>query len=334
MLLFHFQQFANSMPQRCPDVPARKELSFHRFKSPGQLELDLKKQEVEKKQKEVLLLTEKYEKLSNDYRPNMFRDTSKSLCSNCHTRGHDRKKCRLEQCESAQICGEIDKHSNEKKELTDLAKKKQQAENELKMLKTELDVKDKIIKEVACSFEAKIHDALINTNPDRYLTTNGRPKEGIIKADTYIIRKYYDGKVPQDIEEESNMWQTIIKSYEERMNVKPPKNSVQRELERRGGIRWPSQTDSQTPSLQAQDVSHPVPPYNYWAYGQNYMYAYPGYVGYHAGVMQRPFMAPSATITSPQQALPSTPAVPVVSPPLPDAEEDAEGPPLPESRLF
>ena len=91
---------------------ARKELGFL-YKSPAQIEIDLKTQEVEKKKKEVSFLSEKYNNLSKEYQPRMFRDASKSICGNCHLRGHDKKRCPGVKCDSELICGEIDKHPSE-----------------------------------------------------------------------------------------------------------------------------------------------------------------------------------------------------------------------------
>lgn len=263
----------------------------------------------------------------------MFRDTSKSICGNCHTRGHDKKRCSAETCESAVICGEIDKHPSEKKELSELAKKKQAVEIELKTLKTELEVKNKVKSEVQNSFESKIHDELINSNPGKYLTEQGKPKEGIIKADTYILKRYYQGNFPQDLRMESQIWKTVISSYEEKMNINPPKNCVQRELERRGGIRWPNKhgqsetkADNNPIGSEHQQFQQSFP-LNYWAYGQNYTYAYPaGYMGYQAG-MVRHFTPQSSTLSSPvQQGL--VMMNPVASPPPPP--DDTELPPLPD----
>ena len=325
---------------------ARKELGF-RYKSPAQTEIDLKTQEVEKKKKEVSFLSEKYNNLSKEYQPRMFRDTSKSICGNCHLRGHDKKRCPGEKFDRALICGEIDKHPSEKKELSEIGKKKQAAEIELKTLKTELEIKTRILNEVQCSFETKIHDQLIDSDPDRYLTALAKPKEGLVKADTYILKRYYQGKVPENLKEESQIWKTIITSYEEKMKIRPPKlNCVQRELERRGGIPWPQQQDqnanqntadscTSTGQEYQQECQFRQPfPYNYLAYGQNYMYAYPGYMGYNSGIAQRQYgVPPSATITSPHQATPFMPMMsPMASPPPPpdEAGEDTELPPLPD----
>ncbi|MCG8046962.1 MAG: hypothetical protein N0E59_23025 [Candidatus Thiodiazotropha taylori] len=150
-------------------------------------------------------------------------------------------------CESAAVCGQLDKHPAEKKELQELGKRKQKAEVELKALRSELSVKETVSKDLSKSFEARIHDVLIRTNLGKYLTANNKPKEGIILADSYILKKYYSNKMPDDLESESEIWQTIIKSHEDNFQAKLPKNSVIKELENRG-VNWPTSPESQTSS--------------------------------------------------------------------------------------
>lgn len=82
---------------------------------------------------------------------------------------------------------------------------------------------------------------LIRTNPNKYLTESCRPKEGVVLADTYILKKYYGGRVPdvETLETESEIFQTIINSHEaEKMTIRP-KNRVIKEMETRG-IKWPN----------------------------------------------------------------------------------------------
>lgn len=139
-------------------------------------------------------------------------------------------------CESAAICGILDKHPNEKKELLELSKLKAKAECELKTLSNELAVKKKTATEVKKSFEMKIHDILIKSNPGKYLTAMRRPKEGVILADTYVLKKYYGSSNPSkaELEKDSDIFKTVIDSYEEKLKKSPPKNCVQMQLAMQG----------------------------------------------------------------------------------------------------
>ena len=105
-------------------------------------------------------------------------------------------RCHMPECSSASICGQLDRHGNEKKEVQELGKRKLKAEGELKALKADLSVKQTLSKNVSQSFEARIHDALIRTNPGKYLTENNRPKEGVILADTYILKNTMEVEFP------------------------------------------------------------------------------------------------------------------------------------------
>lgn len=73
----------------------------------------------------------------------------------------------MPECTSASICGQIERHSGEKKELQEIAKRKLKAEGELKVLKSDLSIKTTLSKNVSQSFEARIHDVLIRTNPNK-----------------------------------------------------------------------------------------------------------------------------------------------------------------------
>ena len=104
-----------------------------------------------------------------------------------------------------------------------LRKRNMGIEGELKALTSELKVKEKVSSNIEQSFEAKIQDNLIRTNPNKYLTDQRRPKLGIILADSYIIKKYYDKQNPYKakLERDSDIFQTVIKSFEEKRNVVP-----------------------------------------------------------------------------------------------------------------
>ena len=157
----------------------------------------------------------------------------------------------MPECSSASICGQLDRHGNEKKEVQELGKRKLKAEVELKALKADLSVKQTLSKNVSQSFEARIHDALIRTNLGKCLTENNRPKEGVILAYTYILKKYYGGRIPDaaSLELENEIFQTVIQSHEEKQLTTRSKNNVIKELENRG-IKWPNVSHDTQQALQ------------------------------------------------------------------------------------
>ena len=214
----------------------------------------------------------------------------------------------MQPCESAGMCGIVDRHPDEKKQLSELGKKKQKLDGEIKAITSDLKIKEKISKDHNQSFESKIHDILIKTNPQKYLTVNRRPKEGIILADTYVIKKYYGGKNPTKdaLENDSDIFQTIIESHESKIGTTTPKNSVMKQLEDQG-IQWPRQAAASSVSA--------------FGFPQNYMnwqmapVLPPGYVG---------------PIASPPPPYPMEP----YQPPLPQTADDGtERPPLPAEEM-
>ena len=110
-------------------------------------------------------------------------------------------------CESAAVCGQLDKHPTEK-ELQELGKKKQKAKGGLKIRIIRKRNCKIFRKETVKSFEACIHDILIRINANKYLTGNNKSQERIILAD--ILKRYYNNKVPDSAERKRDIWQTII----------------------------------------------------------------------------------------------------------------------------
>ncbi|XP_045207107.1 uncharacterized protein LOC123559398 [Mercenaria mercenaria] len=272
------------------------------YRSPIELELSLKRQLLSQKEKEFMLAQSKYDAVSNEYVVKGYQDTSKTVCTRCHLRlGHTRNRCHMDECTTARNCGNIDRHAAEKRELTELGKQKQKLEGELNALKSELQIKEALNNDVMTSFEAKIHDILIRTNPEKYLSENRRPKEGVILADSYILKKFYGNSAVDKatMERDCDIFQTIIQSHEEKMNVKRPKNSVVNELERRE-ISWPGSTNVNEQSMQTLHQGY--------YYGPSYPMA-PWFAAFQSGC---------TAMTSPMHpSVSASIAPPVASPPLP-----------------
>ena len=186
----------------------------------------------------------------------------------------------MQECSSASICGNLDRHADEKKEVQELGKRKLKAEGGLKALKADLSIKQTLSKNVSQSFEARIHDALIRTNPQKYLTENNRPKEGVILADTYILKKYYGGRIPdnESVDAESELFQTIIQSHEEKTMTTRPKNSVINELQIRG-ITWPAHNTPPEPYPGYQFYNPAVWSQQPAGFGQQFMFRMPTAAG-------------------------------------------------------
>jgi hypothetical protein len=202
------------------------------YQSPLEIDIELKQNELRAKEMEFEEYKRKYEQLDNEYNPKVPRATGK-LCHKCHTRdGHTRSRCKNEPCTNVVICGELDVHPESKKELVELASLKNKADGELKKFKSEVEVKQKIKNQMLMTFENKIHEQLIRTNPEKYLIGGvGQAKKRVLDADKAILRKYYNGKAPEHLDVASITWQALIDAEMEKWNVgqrkpQPPRNPV------------------------------------------------------------------------------------------------------------
>lgn len=94
------------------------------------------------------------EKISN---PGLKPDKTKGQCSQCHMRvGHTKRHCNYGNygpCESLQICGDIDKHENEKELVLEAAQNVKSINVTLKNLKQNLSTKKQTwVKRFFCVF--------------------------------------------------------------------------------------------------------------------------------------------------------------------------------------
>ena len=92
--------------------------------------------------------------------------------------------------------------------------------------KVSLESESKKIRETIAStvktFPQAVKTALINSNKKEYLTIHeGKfvPLTTRINRDISILQKYYNGKIPSDIEQESSLFPTIIAEANKRFQV-------------------------------------------------------------------------------------------------------------------
>ena len=63
------------------------------YRSPVEIEIDLKQKEIVSKEKEVNILFKKYDSKVSEYNPNIYTDTSNTFCTKCHLRmGHTKNR--------------------------------------------------------------------------------------------------------------------------------------------------------------------------------------------------------------------------------------------------
>ena len=140
-------------------------------------------------------------------------DTIAITCGRCHQGNHTKRRCVDPPCTTSISCGKIRFHKSELKELElkkaqlkKLIRDKSSLESECKK------VRDTITATVK-SFPQAVKTALINSNKKEYLAIHdGKfvPLTTKINRDISILQKYYNGKIPDDIESESSMFPAII----------------------------------------------------------------------------------------------------------------------------
>ena len=142
-------------------------------------------------------------------------------CGQCH-QGNHTKRCVDPPCTTSISCGKIRFH---KSELKVVENKKVQ----LKKLicdKVSLESESMKIRETIASivkmFPQAVKTALINSNKKEYVTIHeGKfvPLTTRINRDISILQKYYNGRIPSDIEQESSLFPTIIAEANKRFQL-------------------------------------------------------------------------------------------------------------------
>lgn len=168
----------------------------------------------------------------------------------------------LPKCQSAQQCGDIQKHAEEKQEITKAGDLVKSLERDIKSKITIIESKQKLKDSVSGTFDEGIRCALINSNKSKYLFKNSQnifvPKTAIIQIDSAILARHYNNKIPEGLQLHSEFFQEIIDNFNDKSkstNVHAV-NPIKRKLEHLG-IQFPS---SAAGSAQA---TQNVPPVTY-----------------------------------------------------------------------
>ena len=134
-------------------------------------------------------------------------------CGRCHQGNHTKRRCVDPPCTTSISCGKIRFHKSEMKvvdnkkgHLKKLIRDKVSLESECKKIRETIAATVK-------TFPQAIRSALINSNKKEYLTIHeGKfvPLTTRINRDITILQKYYGGKIPNDIDQESSLFPAII----------------------------------------------------------------------------------------------------------------------------
>lgn len=175
----------------------------------------------------------------------------------------------LEECISAQQCGDLSKHAEEKQQMTDANDQVKKIDKDLKSKRADLTSKLAAQESIRMSFDHAIKTPLINSNKDKYLfqTAKGSfvPKTAVLQIDTAILSKHYNNKIPKDVCKQANLFQSIIGNFHSKYELSKSHktvNPMKHKLEE-SGIHFPHAS----PSADEQKLAHrfilPAPSHGY-----------------------------------------------------------------------
>ena len=152
---------------------------------------------------------------------------SRPCCSLCHERGHKKNKCTGSKCLTSISCGRMRLHKDElkqidasKNDLKKLLKEKSTLESECERIRESIRTNNR-------SFPQAVRSHLVNSNKPKYLAMYGQqiiPLTKVINLDLSILQKFYDNKVPHNLDIESEQFEAIIAAHTEKF--KSSKTSI------------------------------------------------------------------------------------------------------------
>ena len=274
---FH-EGYTRSGSDSPPKSKKAKRLDFEEYltayKTPIDIDINNKKEEVESLEIRLDNYEEEYERVLNKFSGGSTRVASKTggkQCGKCHLfQNHRKNNCPNDTCVSAVMCGDVQKHPEECGELREIADRKNKLALDLKKAKQELELKTKVKEKLNSSFEKRLEPHLIDTNRKKYLAETAfgiRPRQALLNEDIAILERHYRGVFPRDINFEKRNFQQIISRANEQLCIpKKPENSVRNLLVNNAvyPVKFPTQAGSthvnpESPPL-PQEPQPPLPP--------------------------------------------------------------------------
>ena len=183
----------------------------YQYSSPMEKHLNCILNDVEMKENDITKLRSELESMSS-HLDDDDAVNSQPCCSQCHEWGHKKNKCTGAKCLTSISYGCMRLHKDEMKTI-DTSKS-----NLKKLLKEKstLEIECDHIRGCVCtnnrSFPQAVRSHLINSNKCKYLTMYGDnvvPLTKVINLDLSILQKFYESRVPPNLDEESQRFESI-----------------------------------------------------------------------------------------------------------------------------
>lgn len=215
-----------------------------KFMSPLDLLIADKEEEVTLDRKKVAEKEQEVQRLLTKYGKHAGIDYSKPCCTNCHRReGHNRVSCPYNHpCKSAEFCGDLNKHKDEKDIVSRAVNELNLAKKGLEKLQTSLTMKKALKNQTSNSFSSLMRSRLINECKPRYLNAQGFENWRQVNMDLKKLESYFKGKIPSaDVSLLQALSEYDKKISESQFKAQSNANPV-RTLWELKGIKWPSET--------------------------------------------------------------------------------------------
>ena len=211
----------------CPGVDPR--IDDYHYSTPMDKHLNRVMNDIETKDVEITKLRCEIDSLSDRMDDDDL--DSRPCCSLCHERGHKKNRCTGAKCLTSVSCGRMRLHKDEMKAIDGNKATLKKLVKEKTILESECEKIQESIRTNNRSFPQAVRSHLINSNKPKYLTMYGDavvPLTKIINLDLSILQKYYDNRVPQNLDEESRLFEQIICTHNSKF--KSSKTSINAKL--------------------------------------------------------------------------------------------------------
>lgn len=162
------QKTGTVRPQKQPDRFTDAAVRVPIFASPLEKFLETQKLKLTRLQEDERKIVDRIDIFQ--VKKNARSSSTGPTCSNCHRQeGHNRLNCPYDACDSSFHCGAINKHPDEKSQLKEYEKQRQELKKEIMSLRNEIAAKEAATRSIQQRYVYQVRQQLIESDPQRYL---------------------------------------------------------------------------------------------------------------------------------------------------------------------